>query len=130
MRGRLIRISADAASVPSSLYKKEAPDPAKRGSASGMRQSAATASGLLPVGDDGSKEESPVFVENDFANGDAEKESAGETRREKLPPGESVPAFTVSGNGSTRVSDKAAPYCGRRTEALLKFGKAISDSAS
>ena len=75
-----------------------------------MRQSAAKASGLLPVGDDGSEEGSPVFVGKDFPNGDAEKEGAGETMREKLPPGESVPTFTASGKGSTRVSDKAAPY--------------------
>ena len=92
--------------------------------------SAAIANSFSSPPDDGSDDATPVFVENDFANGDAEKEGAGETRREKLPPGESVPAFTVSGKGSTRVSDKAAPYCGRRTEALLKFGKAISDTPS
>ena len=95
-----------------------------------MRQSAAKASGLLPVGDDGSEEGSPVFVGKDFPNGDAEKDGAGETSCEKLPPEDNVPAFSVSGKRSVRLNDSAAPYCGRRTEALLKFGKAISDTPS
>ena len=77
-----------------------------------MRQSAATASGLPPVPDDGSEKASPVFVENDVANGEAEKDGAGEARREKLPPADSVPALSVSGKRKTLAKDSAAPYCG------------------
>ena len=85
---------------------------------------------MLPVPDDGSEDVIPVFVGNDFANGDAEKDGAGATRREKLPLADNVPAFNVSGKDGTRVNDSAAPYCGMRTEALLKFDNAISDIAS
>ena len=77
-----------------------------------MRQSAATASGLPPVPDDGSEKASPVFVENGVANGEAEKGGEGEARRERLPPADSVPALSVSGKRKAREKESAAPYCG------------------
>lgn len=77
-----------------------------------MRQSAATANVLFPVPDDGSEEAIPVFVGNDVANGEAEKDGAGEVRRKKLPFTDSVPAFSMSGKRSARAKDTAAPYCG------------------
>ncbi len=47
-----------------------------------------------------------------IANGEAEKDGAGEARREKLPPADSVPALSVSGKRKTLAKDSAAPYCG------------------
>jgi len=47
-----------------------------------------------------------------IANGEAEKDGAGEVRRKKLPFTDSVPAFSMSGKRSARAKDTAAPYCG------------------